>query len=318
MNSRLHAASDVRACFYAGYWAGSAQVRGVEVASTRSNWTFSRRLTDDQIRAHDVFCVVKKPDRELMASLRALGKTVVYDTVDPWRQPEDGLAFDTLDRVHGYFRSFLASVPADGVIFANRTMCDDLGRYVENATYIYHHFQPALTPIEVRERAEVVGYHGVAAYLGEWREAIERACRANGLTFAAVPAVPFDQAPLRRFDIGVVARGGDHGSLMARRYKSNVKLANFYGAAIPCIVARGECSYRETADEHVGFFGDEADLTRLLGELRSYRRRLEIHQAFLLAREQFSLEAVSGRYEDYFRSLLALRRPRAGTESCSN
>lgn len=312
-------ASDVRACFYANYWAGSVQIRGVEVASARSNWTFARRLTDDLIRQHDVFCVVKKPDPPLMAHLRDLGKTVVYDTVDPWKQPEDGLACRSLDDIQAYFAAFLRDVPADGVIFANRTMAEDLGRYAANPTYIYHHFRPTLAPAPLRERAEIVGYHGVAAYLGEWGEILPRVCAELGLVFRAVPGEPFDEGDLRSFDIGIVARGGAHGCLMARRYKSNVKLANLYGAAIPCVVMDGEQSSRETAVPEVGFFSSPEGLKTALEALRSYRARMDARNAFLRVREEFTLGCIAGQYEAYFRSLLrgSDEGARQGSARCS-
>jgi glycosyltransferase involved in cell wall biosynthesis len=154
-----------------------------------------------------------------------------------------------------------------------------------------------MAPITIRERAAVVGYEGAAAYLGPWRGVVEAACRKLGLQFVVNPT------DLRSIDIGLAARGGVHASTMARRYKSNVKLANFYGAAIPCVVDDGEVSYHETDDGSVRFFTTEQQLVEQLAELRSYETRLRIHQSFLETRERYTLEAIAAQYDEYFARL---------------
>jgi hypothetical protein len=239
-----------------------------------------------------------------MARLIDMGKIVVYDTVDPWRQPDDGLACDGLDQVRDFFARYFADLPAHGVIFANRAMCEDLGRYVWNPTYIYHHYRPGLLPAGVRRDARVVGYHGVPEYLGAWKPAIQAACGALGLEFRTLVSAPFDDDAFRAFDIGVVARGGPHGSLMACRYKSNVKLANLLGAGIPCVASYDEQACRETSGGGVRFFGCPEDLRNALGELRSSAVRRGLHESYLEARERFSLDAISDEYERYFTALI--------------
>jgi hypothetical protein len=250
---------------------------------------------------HRLFCAVKRPFRSRLRLLHSLGKTTVFDVVDCWAQPADGVRYRDLPAIRGFFTEFLADLPVDGVIFPNRTMLEDLGDLVRNPVCIYHHFWPALEPIEVRERAQVVGYEGEAEYLGPWRAAIERLCRRHGLQFVVNPP------DLRAVDIGFAARGGVHASTMAHRYKSNVKLANFYGGAIPCVVNAQEHSYRETDNGQVRFFATESELADRLAELLPYETRLAVHRSFLTAREAFTLASIATRYEAYFRSLLAQR-----------
>lgn len=240
-----------------------------------------------------------------MRLLSALGKVVLFDALDCWRQPEDGVANDSLDKIRLWFEQFFRDLPVDGVIFANRTMAEDLRDLVPNPSFIYHHYRPTLRPVAVREQARVVGYEGEAAYLGPWRAIIESACRKRGLSFVVNPADFSD------IDIGVAARGGEHASLMARRYKSNVKLANFYGAGIPCVVHSEDVSYRETDNGEVRFFASAAELEARLDELLPLATRRRVQETFLTSAQAFTLASVADRYERYIADLVAARRARA-------
>lgn len=292
-----------RTCFFGLSQMGSWKIRARQIADARSVWSSTDRLTPAAILDHDVFCAIKRPFRSRLQLLKRLGKVVLFDVLDCWQQPVDGLACSDMDKVHRWFADFFADLPVDGVIFPNRTMMADLGHLVPNPVCIYHHFWPGMEPIEVRPRAQVVGYQGEAAYLGPWRQVIESACQRLGLRFVANPP------DLRAIDIGLAARGGEHATLMSHRYKSNVKLANFYGAAIPCIVNAAEASYRETDNGEVRFFATAAELEARLAELLPFDTRQRIHQSFLVARRDFTLETIADRYEAYFRSILLQRTP---------
>ena len=281
---------------------GSWQVRARQVASARTAWAAVGELDPQSIVRHDVFCAVKRPFRQRLRLLRAMGKRTVYDVVDCWAQPADGLANPDLPSIRRYFERYFADLPVDGVIFPNRTMREDLGDLVPNPTFLYHHYWPGLQPIEVRPQARVVGYQGEPHYLGPWRAAVESACREIGLEFVINPR------DLRAIDIGFAARGGVHASLMAQRYKSNVKLANFFGAAIPCVVQSTEASYRECDNGEVRFFTTERELRERLAELVPVAVRQRVHESFLVARQAYSLDAIADQYMAYFAGL-----PGAGT-----
>ena len=293
---------DPNVCFFGVPAMGSWKVRAQQIASARPRWLAAGALEPVDILAHDVFVAVKRPYRSRLRLLRAMGKTTVYDVVDCWAQPADGVSHPDLPSIRGYFERFFADLPVDGVIFPNRQMCEDLGDLVPEPTFVYHHYWPGMAPIEIRERAQVVGYEGAPAYLGPWGAVVEDACRKLGLQFVVNPP------DLRAIDIGFAARGGVHASTMARRYKSNVKLANFYGAGIPCLVEAAEFSYRETDDGEVRFFATAQDLYDRLAELRDLETRRRIHASFLRTRERFTLEAIAGQYEAYFARLAAARR----------
>ena len=103
------------------------------------------------------------------------------------------------------------------------------------------------------------------------------------------------------------ARGGVHASLLARRYKSNVKLANFYGAGIPCVVDDAEVSYHETDNGEVRFFATAREVEERLAELLPFDTRLRVHRAFVATRADYALDAVAARYEAWLRQLTAVR-----------
>lgn len=290
-----------RVCFFGAPAMGSWKVRAQQVATARPTWRATGNLEPADILAHDVFVAVKRPYRHRLRLLAAMGRTTVYDVVDCWAQPDDGLRHHDLPSIRSYFARHFDGLAVDGVIFPNRAMCEDLGDLVPNPTWIYHHYWPGMAPIEVREQARVVGYEGAVSYLGPWRDEVERACRSLGLRFVVNPP------SLRDVDIGFAARGGAHASLMAQRYKSNVKLANFYGAGIPCVVGDTEVSYHETDNGEVRFFATPQELVDRLAELRSFETRLRIHRSFLAARAEHSLDAIADRYEAYLRRLASLR-----------
>jgi hypothetical protein len=297
-----------RACFFGSPETGSWQIRSRQLATARAQWSSREGLGPDDIEGNEVFCAVKRPYRARMRMLRALGRVVIYDALDCWRQPDDDARLDDLDKIRRHFADWFGELHADGVIFPDRAMLDDLGDLAPDPVCIYHHFWPGLAPIEVRPRARLVGYQGDPRYLGPWRARIDRACKRLGLRFVVNPD------DLRSIDIGVAVRGGVHSSLLARRYKSNVKLANFYGAAIPCAVDAEGLSYRETADGEVRFFATGEELEARLAELLPHDTRMQAHRSFLRTREQFTLGAIADRYEAYFRGALA-RRSQAGVQN---
>jgi hypothetical protein len=288
-------------CFFGMPSMGSWKIRAEQVATARLGWTSVADLDASAVIRHEAFCAVKKSFASRLRLLRDLGKATFFDVVDCWAQPADGLRYVDLPAIRAFFRSFVEGMPLDGVIFPNRTMLEDLGDLVPNPVTIYHHYWPGLQPIAVRERARIVGYEGEPAYLGPWRAAIERICRRHGLRFVVNPR------DLRSIDIGIAARGGVHASTMSRRYKSNVKLANFYGGGIPCVVEDQEASYHETDHGEVRFFNDERQLEDRIVELLPLPVRQRVHEHFVGVRERYSLPVIAAEYDAYFSRVLGRR-----------
>lgn len=289
----------MKVCFIGTGNAGSWIVRGKQVAKACGDWT-ARQLTDltaADIANHDLFCFVKHFHQKLAKKLRQRGKKVVYDVIDCWRQPQDGQKYRSVDSIISLFRKRLGNLEIDGIIFANKTMLGDLGQFMPNPVAIYHHHKPWLEPIVVKAQAQTVGYEGDVAYLGEWQPALIMACAELGLKFVVNPQTFAD------IDIGFAGRGGVHGSLLASRYKSNIKLANFYAAGLPCVVSAAEMSYRETDNGQVVFAASPQDMTACLRRLLPQPVRLAIHYAFINFSRNFSLDTIAAEYRRYFNSL---------------
>ncbi|MEX2285976.1 MAG: hypothetical protein WD648_02730 [Planctomycetaceae bacterium] len=289
-----------RVCFIGDGFAGSWRMRAQQIARMRPGWKAkaTARLKLSELSRYDVFVFVKRFDIYWAQQMRERQKVVIYDVVDPWKQPDDGLAHDTPPKIRSYFERLLGRLPVDGVIFPNGAMYGDLRQLTPNPIVIHHHFRPELVPAPVRLVAKTVGYEGREEYLGEWRQTIQTVCRRLGLQFVANPP------SLNAIDIGFIARGGDHGSLMAKRYKSNVKLANMLAAGVPTVVQAGEESYAETGGDLIGYFSTPDELEAAVRRLLPFSTRLDLHRRMLPHSLQFSIEHIADQYEEYFRQLL--------------
>ncbi|RMG18336.1 MAG: hypothetical protein D6731_02295 [Planctomycetota bacterium] len=295
--------SPVRVLFCGRNRAASWEIRGAQVAATRHEWVAQQDLDAVELDRFDVACVVKRPHPLDVERLRARGLLVVYDVLDSWAQPDDGLRCTTRAAARDLFATRWRPFRFDAFVFANRCMQADLGALVPVSSTIYHHHWPGLRPAPLRERARTVGYVGAPHYLGPWRAVLEEQCAALGLSFLVNPPRFAD------IDIGVAVRGGVHDSLLANRYKSNVKLANFYAAGIPCLAGAKEHAAHEVDTGDVRFFVDPEQLRRGLEALLDPTERARVRARFLAASEHGTLARVAERYESFFLSLLR-RSPR--------
>ncbi len=304
LRRHLHPAlSPVRALFTSRSSAGAWQVRGEQLAALRANWRALNEPGDHDIAACDLLCVVKKPDPQVIDHARRLGKAIVYDIVDAWAQPADGLRCTGLEDARALFRQAWSAVRADGYIFPTRCMARDMAPLVRTGVTIYHHHWPQLAPNPVRPQVRTVGYEG-ADYLGPWQARIELACAARGLRFVANPR------DYNELDIVVLARGGAHGNFLSRRYKSNVKLANAYGAGMPALAHVDEMSAHDTDAGDVLFFTDrpssfERQLDRLCA---SHALRQSIHRRFRAQAAHYRVDRVAASFEAFFLHVLGQRQ----------
>lgn len=285
---------------------GSWRIRGGQIADMRSNWAAKRirNVTDEDLERFDVFTFVKKPDAGLLERVLSHGKLAVHDVVDWWRQPRDHRRVHNPAQARQLFNRRWSKLPAfHGHIFACGAMYDDLASLSPFPEVIYHHHWPGLKPESFRTGPLRVGYEGKGRYLGGWRKIVTKLCDKHGMEFVS------QRVRTQPVDIGFAARGERFGGYLPDRYKSNVKLANCYGAGIPAIMPAVQASYRETATDGVAWFETPADIDRALAALRDDDTRRRMGQANLAAAARFNVATIANRYEDYFQRLRSRRNP---------
>jgi hypothetical protein len=292
-------------CFTSRSSAGAWQIRGQQIAAMRSNWKAINKPNDNDLDEADLVCFVKKPDPRIIERVRQKGKPFVFDIIDSWAQPEDGLRCTDSSKARDLFELAWKRIGADGYIFPTRRMREDLGALVRERVTIYHHYWPQIQRNPVRERVSVVGYEG-ADYLGEWRPRIEKACSDRGIRFVANPLNYTD------LDIVILTRGGAHGNFLSRSYKSNVKLANAIGSGTPALVHFEEMSAHDTDSGDVLFFTDRAgsferQLERLVND---YGFRLHVHRKFIEYAPLFHVSNIADQFEGFFMRIFENQRHR--------
>lgn len=295
----IQTTSPVNVCFSSRSSAGAWQIRGEQIAMMRANWEAINSPVDDDLERFDLFCFIKKPDFKLIRKLKKLKKPYVFDIVDSWAQPADGLKYTDQSGARELFAESWKEVDADGYIFPTRHMQSALSSLVRTHITIYHHFRPQIQPNPIRERVSTVGYEG-ADYLGPWREIIRQICDSRKISFVENPANYTDM------DIVVLARGGEHSSFLANSYKSNVKLANAYGSGTPALVHFKEMSAHDVDCGDIRFFSDHPDsFERQLDALCSdHELRKRIHQNFLKSAEPFKIQSIATQFEAFFLHVL--------------
>lgn len=294
--------SPLAVCFSSSKATGSWQIRGEQIAAMRSNWRAEPHPIVEDLDQFDLFCFIKRPDFRFLELVRSSGKPIVLDIVDGWKQPRDGFFYRDIPSARRLFKRLWARIDADGYIFPTQTMCTDLGDLVSTSTTIYHHYYPLLKHNPVRAQVETVGFVGKG--LGGWRAKLSRACEQRGIRFVVNPKEHTE------LDVVVIVRGGTRGSFLARRYKSNVKLANAYGSGTPALVHVDEMSAHDTDNGEVLFFTDEPgsfaqQLDRLIND---HALRKRISEKFLDSARHYDIKNIAGKFEDFFVRVAELKR----------
>jgi hypothetical protein len=272
-------------------------MRGRQMAATRQNWQVRRSVSRADEKLFDVFCFVKVPEPRTMKRLTRLGKKVVFDVVDSWKQPQDDLACKNRDQARRLFLSAWSEFPSDALLFPNAQMRNDFLDIPQKSRVLYHHYRLEAAPIPVRPQASVLAYEGEKRFLGEWESLIHQACSQTGWEFRINPPSLYEA------DVGISVRGAPYSGFLSTSYKSNVKLANFYGWGLPCLIHDSEKGCKETAVDGVQFFKTYNDLVVGLETLKPRERRLQIQQRFSQERESFSLKHLAGELERFLSSI---------------
>lgn len=298
----LEGKSAIRVCFMSQSSAGSWQIRGKQISEMVNGWEAINKPTMDDIERFDLFCIVKKPDLKFIKRLKNAKKPIVFDIVDSWAQPIDGLKYTDLVLVQSFFRRKFNDIDADYYIFPNQRMKEDLSDVTRNGVAIYHHYKKNIGINPIRKIVKKIGYEGNESFLGEWSDIITSACNDLDIEFVINPDVYTDM------DIVVSVRGGEHDCFMSNSYKSNVKIANAMGSGTPILAGHREISCQEVDTGDVLFFTDEESFKRQLNRLcESYDLRKNIHDNFLLESQKFSIEAISNCYQRLFSYVMERR-----------
>ena len=288
--------SPIRVCFCSRSRAGSWEIRGRQMAQMRSNWEAIDCNRSVNVDDFDIFCIVKKIDHILLKKIQKAGKPIVFDIVDSWQQPFHDIIFGNKNLARWLFKKKWKNINANGYIFPNIAMYDDLNMLVPNPTTIYHHHRPSIEVNPIRQSVLKLGYEG-GPFLGPWKQRFENICERKGLEFVINPR------RLADVDIVVLARGGLHGSFMANRYKSNVKIANAFASGTPALAHSNQASVRETGNDHILFFNDEpGSFERQLDRLiANYPLRASINKAFKKAAKEVSIFHIADQAEEFFK-----------------
>jgi len=298
--ARIRKKSSSRVFFLGTSRAGSWEVRGRQIAACRSNWDCGRSINWWTLRRYDIFVVVKKAEQKHIEMIRRSGKPLVYDIIDSWKQPGDSLRVTDLNQARDFFANAWKQRDADSYIFPNQQMREDLGDLVPHSTHIYHHYLPSLKPRPLPEQVSTLGYQGAKRFIQQDMDALEdvaRNCRLELIADNRLEA-------LNKIDIGIIQRSGVNNGFLERRYKSNVKLANFMACGIPTLIQAGTVSCVETWNEPESYFDSFDELETKLKQLVSDPGlRKKPHLDLIEHAAQFSIESIADQYDRYFESL---------------
>lgn len=270
--------------------AGSWTCRGDQLGAALGA-TVKRFAGVEDCRRADLAIVVKRVPPEVLGSLRRAGTPWVYDIVDAYPQP---VASDwTQAQASRWIRAWIADLRPNAIIWPNERMRADCDPGLPGMVLPHHH-RPGIRLNPIREQVETVGYEGAPHYLGGWKEAVEKECRARGWRFVVNPE------HLADLDIVVAFRGGEWTGYVPRHWKSNVKLANAHGSGTP-FVGQQECGYLETGTGAEYWAENAAELRVAFDWLSAQSTREQVRDRFLQA--AFPVERAAATLMEWLRGL---------------
>lgn len=239
----------------------------------------------------DLIVVVKRLPPELLDNIRKSGTPWVWDVLDCYPQPR--VHQWTLAFASEWMRQQIKEVRPNAVVWPTKAMGEDVGFNGPSRT-LYHHCRPMQPTNPIRQDIRVVGYEGSPPYIEGWAETIQRECDRRGWDFIVNPP------SLDVLDVVLALRGGQFNGAAARRWKSNVKLANAHGTGTPFIGAP-ESGYQETETGAEFWATNERELAVAFDWLAEHDTRRMIHDRFLAAR--IALDDAAKDYGAWLRSL---------------
>lgn len=208
---------------------GSWRIRGDQLGAAVGAKVLPR-CTD--FRACALAVYVKRVSIEALVALRKANIRWVWDIVDAWPQPE-GNTWGT-DQAVSWLRGQLQRLQPYAVVFTTKAMQEDSG-WEGPSIVLPHHAWPRYDRRnDLRPEVRVLGYEG-NDYLGGWEGQLRRECQSRGWRLEM-------NGPMRNCDIGIALREAEGHP--ARRWKSNVKLANLQALGVPALCSP-EAGYLE-------------------------------------------------------------------------
>lgn len=240
---------------------------------------------------YDLGIIVKRAPADLLFRARMAKLPLVYDVVDGWPQPIGNNEWRR-EECMAWLRRQVQEIKPVGIVAATRAMAMDCLEFGLPVLALPHHARPGQRRNPIRERVQRVGYQGAPHYLGRWKESIEEYCRQQGWKFMLNPT-SLDE-------VEVVFAVRDCKGYAARRWKSNVKLANAQGSGTPCVVDE-EAGYVETATGGEVFVSEPNDVGAALESLASQKARAQASRQ--LQAGALTLENVAAEYRQWLQAL---------------
>lgn len=248
---------------------GSWKIRGAQLAAALNAEAIPNAVNTDA----DVVVLVKRVEDRTLRAMH--GRKLVWDVVDsfPQQAGDNGNEWTEREAKDWLKREFERIAP-HAVIAATQAMAEDLKGFGVPVLCLRHHHRPKIARNPIRERITVIGYEGSPTYLHGWRRAIERQCVRIGARFQFNPD--------RLADCDVVLALRDQRGYPARRWKSNVKLANAHASGTPFVGCR-EAGYLETATGCEYWADTERELAIALDWLADQSTREQVSDRFVQA-----------------------------------
>lgn len=242
---------------------GSWRIRGEQLGAAIGAEVLPRC---EKFKGFGLAVCVKRVRPAMLEALRRAAVPWVWDVVDAYPQPEGNTW--RAEQAVGWLRAELERLRPHAVVFPTAAMREDSG-WRGPALVLPHHAWPKYGKRNhLRDKVSVVGYEGHVHYLGAWAGKVAEACARRGWRLEV-------NGDMTQCDIGLALR--EFAGHPARRWKSNVKLANIQALGVPalCSPEAGYVEFSRGAEVFV-----DGDLDRGLDgcaadEMRRRAQRVE-------------------------------------------
>jgi hypothetical protein len=268
--------------------AGSWSIRGEQLG--RAIGAHVEAMARD-VGGFDVAVLVKRPHGDLLRRLRHMAVSVVWDVVDAWPQPAGNRW--CRDECMAWLRTQVQEIQPRAIVAATQAMALDCAEFGVPVLTVPHHGWELQGACVIGERVRTVGYQGGRQYLGRWDNFMHHECGRRGWMWEP------DAPNVAALDLVVAVREAQ--GYAARRWKSNVKLANAQVCGTP-FVGNREAGYLETASGAEQWADNESEMVMALDALESRAERERAQVAMLAAAPR--LPVVASTYRSWLEGIV--------------